>query len=82
MSESKREKKEEKEVDDVHCADLCWCVLAVRAVEKGSTRSAKALIADKPVDLLYLCQNNVCVSVSLTSYLLVSPNKSAVSPTY
>lgn len=61
MSESKRKKG--RMVKEVHLAELCWCALAVRAVEQGSIRSVKALIGNRPVDLLYVCQNNVCASL-------------------
>lgn len=69
-------------VIDLHFADLCWCLLAVRAVKQGSIRSVKALIGDSPVNIQYVYQSNVCVCVSLcsmTSYLIASPNKPAVT---
>lgn len=59
----KRVKGKEKEWQSGHLAESSWCALAARAVEQGSIRSVKALIGNRPVDLLYVCQDNVCVSL-------------------
>lgn len=68
-----------KVVKDMHFVDLCWCVLTGRAVEQGSIRSVKASTGNGPMDLVYVCQNNVCVCLSdFLSHTLASPNEPAV----